>query len=389
MPLSDIIIDRIRKEGPISFHDFMEMSLYYPELGYYTSSRDKIGKSGDFYTSPYLTTLFGELVARQIEEMWQVLDRQPFTIVEYGAGTGLLCKDILRQLENNTALYDSLNYYIIERSARMREQQAAILQQRPAILPARVRWVDSIDAIPPVTGCILSNELIDNFAVHRVVMEEQLMEVFVSHDNGFTETLRPAAEPLRNYFRELQVSLPKGFCTEVNLQAVEWIRTVSQNLEKGFVMTIDYGYPSSALYSNGKSAGTLVCYHRHAVSECPYDHIGDQDITTHVNFSALSLWGQHSGLEHCGYTNQALFLQGLGLAHHLRKMEEAMRDQAPDEGQQMPAGRDGTTDARERMMLIHTFLMDMGNKFKVLIQRKGLGARPSYLSGMRFTQRLQ
>src|ERR1700743_3856387 len=122
MSLSNIIIDRIRQEGALSFRDFMEMSLYYPGQGYYTSEREKLGHGGDCYTSPYLSVLFGEMLAGQLEEMWQTLGCEPFTVVEYGAGTGLLCRDILPRLSANPRLYDHLQYYIIEKSDAMREK---------------------------------------------------------------------------------------------------------------------------------------------------------------------------------------------------------------------------------------------------------------------------
>src|SRR5882757_2816821 len=214
MPLVGIIIEKIQKEGPISFHDFMEMSLYYPEYGYYSTSRDKIGKGGDFFTSPCVSSLFGEMIARQLEEMWHWLGKQPFSVVEYGAGTGLLCQDILKSLKKNKELYKDLHYHIIERSEAMREKERQLLPDL-FLLPDIVTWHDDLTDIPSITGCILSNELIDNFAVHQVVMEDQLMEVFVDYDNGFTECLQPAAEPLKDYFRELNVELPEGFRTEI------------------------------------------------------------------------------------------------------------------------------------------------------------------------------
>src|ERR1700742_4915193 len=117
MCITTVITDRIRREGPISFHDFMEMALYDPEGGYYTSTRVKLGKTGDFYTSPYLSSLFGDMIAGQMEEMWQLLGRKPFTIIEQGAGTGLLCRDILKRLQSNREMYDVLNYIIIEKSS--------------------------------------------------------------------------------------------------------------------------------------------------------------------------------------------------------------------------------------------------------------------------------
>jgi SAM-dependent MidA family methyltransferase len=367
MSLAEIIVERISKEGPISFHDFMEMSLYHPEYGYYSTARDKIGKSGDFYTSPCVSSLFGEMIARQLEEMWYWLGKQPFSVVEYGAGTGLLCRDILQSLKRNKELYVDLHYHIIEKSKAMREKERQSLPD-----PDKVSWHDDIMDIPPVTGCILSNELIDNFAVHQVMMENELMEVFVDHKDGFTECLRPAAQPLKDYFRELNVTLPAGFRTEINLEAINWITRISGVLKKGFVLTIDYGFPSRALYDKRRNRGTLVCYHRHMVNYSPYTNIGEQDITTHVNFSALCHWGMNSGLEVGGYTNQAFFLQGLGLAAHLKEMEEK------GEMQQWTPG--------EKLSLIRTLLMDMGQKFNVLIQYKGL--RKPLLSGMRFPQPL-
>ena len=130
MPLREIISDTIRRQGPVSFHDFMEMALYYPGEGYYTSSGDRTGRSGDFYTSPYLTNLFGEMIAGQLEEMWQALDRRPFTVVECGPGTGLLCADILRRLRRNKLLYDGLQYILVEKSDLMRASEKSCWLRR-------------------------------------------------------------------------------------------------------------------------------------------------------------------------------------------------------------------------------------------------------------------
>jgi SAM-dependent MidA family methyltransferase len=227
MSLAGIIIEKIKKEGPISFHDFMEMSLYYPELGYYSSEREKIGKTGDFYTSPYLTTLFGGMVARQLEEMWMLTGQEEFTIVEYGAGTGALCRDILNYLFRNSHSFSKkLNYYIIEKSAAMREKERIFLSGSGNPWHDKVRWVDHIDEIPPIAGCILSNELIDNFSVHQVLMQEELMEVFVDHDGSFAERLVPASSELKDYLSDMQVNLPRGYRTEINLEAVQWTMAI-------------------------------------------------------------------------------------------------------------------------------------------------------------------
>jgi SAM-dependent MidA family methyltransferase len=365
MPLPEIIIDTIRQQGPLSFRDFMEMALYYPGEGYYTSPGERIGQSGDFYTSPYLTQLFGEMIAGQLEEMWGILDRQPFTIVEYGAGTGMLCQDILNRLKTNPALYSQLQYIIIEKSAPMREKEKQLLFPNHP----NIHWESSLEAIPPVTGCILSNELVDNFAVHQVVMEEELMEVFVTYDKGFTEVLRPASRPLQIYLQQLNITLPKGSRMEINLEATDWIARVAAALQKGFVITIDYGNSSSSLYNNNTS--TLACFHKHSVSTCPYDRVGQQDITSHVNFSALDHWGRQSGLEYCGFTTQGRFLQGLGLTRRLHQLETPGLAAAA---------------CQDTHRKLYNLLVDMGNKFKVLIQRKGLGR--FFLSGLQFCERL-
>jgi SAM-dependent MidA family methyltransferase len=356
MPLQELIINTINKRGPISFHDFMEMALYYPVQGYYAAPRDKIGEAGDFYTSPYLTDLFGEMIAGQLEEMWRILDRRPFTIVECGAGTGLLCRDILRHLKNNRELFEHLTYMIIEKSEWMRQKEKTLLAGED-FLPM-VRWVASLRDLPHIHGCILSNELVDNFAVHQVVMTGQLMEVFVTYDNGFKEILEPASPSLNAYLQEFQVTLPEGARAEINLEATEWIRDAAAALSSGFVLTIDYGHCAADLYS--RRTGTLACYHRHQVGHCPYDHIGEQDITTHVNFSALDRWGSRHGLEYCGYTSQTRFLQGLGLTsrlHHLGISAPQLR-----------------------------ILFDMSSRFKVLIQRKNL--HRVFLSGLQFSESL-
>ncbi len=359
MELSEIIKNNIRQQGPISFHDFMEMALYYPSLGYYNSDRNKIGKEGDFYTSPVLSCLFGEMIGKQMEEMWFLLDKKPFTIVEYGAGTGALASDILHYLKNNTALYDELNYCIIEKGEKMRRLQKELLSEK-------VSWHDSVKKIPAINGCILSNELLDNFPVHKVMMKDELMEVFVDYKNDFHEVLKPADEDLKKYFSELDVVLPKDYCTEINLNAIEWLEDISESLQSGFVLTIDYGFSSAELYSVKRSAGTILCYKGHEINDSPYDRIGAQDITAHVNFSALALWGEKLGLKCCGYTSQSNFLRSLGLMNYLRKLEMENK---------------GSED-KDHIFQINKLLIDMGNKFKVLVQQKGLKCK--MLTGMQF-----
>ncbi|MCW3090927.1 MAG: hypothetical protein JWP81_1996 [Ferruginibacter sp.] len=351
MKLSEIIIEQIRKEGPISFHDFMENSLYHPTLGYYTSPKEHIGKNGDFYTSSSLTPAFGAMVARQVQQMWDISGETSFTIVEYGAGTGLLCRDILDYFKNYPELYSHLRYCIIEKSAVMRQRQKRHLTEK-------VSWYDSAESMGKITGCILSNELLDNFSVHQVIMEDELMEIFIDYTTEFVEIKRPASDRIKEYLEELKVELPMGFRTEINLEAIDWLREISQFLEKGYVITIDYGALSAELYSPRKNCGTIVCYRNHTINELPYNDIGNQDITAHVNFSALAHWGSKFGLGFCGYTNQACFLLALGFKEYLRKT--------------LPEEENILSMIKKESFITHQLLVDMGSKFKVLIQRKGI-----------------
>ena len=363
MLLREIIVDKIKKEGPVSFRDFMEMALYYPGSGYYVNEHDPVGNSGDYYTSPYITSAFGALVAKQLEEMWELLGKKKFTVVEYGAGNGCLCRDIIQHLKKNEAFYSNLRYCIIEKSPFMKQKQKAGAE-------GKVQWFNNICDIPALEGCILSNEVLDNFAVHQVLMQDELMEVFVDYKDDFAECLRPASPLLKDYLAQSGVQLPRGFRTEINLQATEWIREVAKALHKGFVLTIDYGYPVSQLYHPLRTSGTLLCYYKHQINDCPYIHIGEQDITTHVNFSALVHWGLKEGLECGGFTNQAYFLLGLGLTDQLKKMEEN-------------AGAFIRTSDEERAHFLHNFLLGMGKKIKVLLQLKGT-QRPRF-SGFQFS----
>lgn len=363
MQLRETIVQRIREEGPISFHDFMEMALYYPDKGYYTSERNQIGMLGDYYTSSNLTPAFGAVIGRQLEEMWDILGRNEFTVLEFGAGTGLLCHDILEYLKTNQALYHQLCYCIIERSPSMRTREMAHLGEK-------VEWYQSTQDISPFTGCILSNELLDNFPVHQVVMQDELMEVYVDYQNEFVELLKPASEALVDYFAGLNVLLPKGFRTEVNLEVREWIGDVAACLKSGYLITIDYGYPSTELYSQRRRAGTILCYNKHTINDKPYFAVGEQDITSHINFSALCHWGFKNDFLCCGLVNLANFLLALGF-------KDILRSTLSEE-----TGLNLVTLAKKEAFLSHTLLMDMGRKFRVLIQRKGI--EPNDLTGLKF-----
>ena len=371
LSLSEIVQQKIRQEGPIRFRDFMEMALYYPELGYYTSATEKFGEHGDYFTAPFFSNVYGSLIAKQLEEMWYLTGKKDFVIIEYGAGAGSLCSDILEHLKHNKSFYSRLKYCIVEKSKALQSKQQGLFDASKDIAE-KICWIGDINEIFPFTGCVLANEVLDNFSVHKVMMKEkELQEVYVDHKNNFTEILKPAEENFNAYFDQLQVGLPNGHCTEINLEAIEWLTNISSAMNKGFILIVDYGFPSSELYQSYRSSGTIVCYHKHTVNDHPYDNIGKQDITAHVNFSALDLWGTKAGLSNCGFTTQSQFLSGLGITEQLRKIETENKS---------------AFDIRKKLMLLHTLLISMGRKFKVLVQQKGL--QNPKLSGLQFCQPL-
>ncbi|RFS19232.1 hypothetical protein DVR12_23630 [Chitinophaga silvatica] len=356
MGLSDIIINKIKDEGPISFHTFMDICLYHPAYGYYTTPGDKIGVDGDFFTSSSLTSSFGATIARQIEEMWNILGKKDFTIVEYGAGQGLLCHDMLEYLKDNQQLYNQLRYCIIEKRKGNYQSE-------------KVSSYRSIDEIPGDMDCILSNELIDNFPVHQVEMQNELMEVYVDYDQQFKELFKPAPSSIRKYFHKLDVTLPEGYRTEVNLDAIKWIKNIASHLKRGFIITIDYGATSENLYKPHRSCGTVVCYCKHRISDDYFYNIGQQDITALVNFSALDHWGQMAGLNTIGITSQGCFLDALGFKELLRN---AIQKQKKDILQMV----------REESYISYNLLFDMGAKFQVMIQSKNV--EETRLTGMTY-----
>jgi SAM-dependent MidA family methyltransferase len=321
--LSQLIARRIEREGPITFATFMQIALYEPGLGYYTSARERIGWQGDFYTSPDVSPIFGGLIAKQLAEMWRIIDSPPdFTVVEMGAGKGLLCRDILDYLRRESPdLYPHLHYLIDELSPDFIQRQQALLASVPEA--GRVDWLAPGDLDSRrVVGSVISNELLDAFPVHVVLMlDGRLREIYVGLDRErLVEVVGDLSDrALEDYFEVLGLTLAEGQRAEVNLAALDWIRRVAKFLEKGFVLTVDYGYEATELYSPRRTGGTFLCYYKHSASEDPYRRLGCQDMTTHVDFTSLTRVGEEEGLAFAGLTTQADFLTALGVGEFLTK----------------------------------------------------------------------
>ncbi|WP_456401228.1 class I SAM-dependent methyltransferase [Persephonella sp.] len=356
--LVNIIKDRIEKEGAISFRDFMDMALYYPELGYYTSPKSKIGGYGDFYTASELDRAFGELLGKQFIEIFHKLKSDNFQLVEIGAGKGYLAYDILNFLKNShTDIYNKIEYIIIEKSPYHVKLQKDILKGFK-----NVKWVQDIIDFEDnsIEGVIFSNELFDSFPVHVIKkIKGKIFELYITVDsnNNVKEVLREPSEEILKYLRELNINIPEGMTTEINLDAVDYIQKIGRKLKRGYVITIDYGYPSAELYKYYRMKGTLLCYYKHRYSENYYENVGLQDITSHVNFSALNYYGKIAGLELTGFTDQAHFLTNLGLMEIFSKLQEK-----------------GDYESYERLNRLKTLVLPkgMGEKFKILIQHKNV-----------------
>jgi SAM-dependent MidA family methyltransferase len=305
------IRERIELEGPITFAAFMQMALYYQDHGYYTSRKTDIGRSGDYYTSPHLHPAFGAMLGRQVEEIWEIMGRPGgFQVVEIGSGRGYLCMDMLDYLRGS-GTYDNLSYTIVEINPFFAERQKELLKGHEG----KVRWVSSLGDVGQIAGCVLSNEVLDALPVHLVEMRDELMEIYVSLANrGLREEAGPpSTEDIGRYLGDFSVRLSHGYRTEVSLALTGWLKEVSDVLSEGFLITIDYGYPAPEYYSEERSRGTLMCYHRHMANEDPLSNVGKQDITAHVNFTALMKYGEALGLRPVGFCRQGPYLVALGI----------------------------------------------------------------------------
>ena len=366
------IASEITSSGPMPFVRFMELALYHPQFGYYMrppeSGTERIGWSGDFYTSSDVHPILGQALASQAAQLDALLGSPtPFTVVEMGPGKGLLARDFLKAVEDrSSALSGRLRYVLVERSPAMRTMQQQ--QLKPWLDQAgRVTWVEDLMSLAAssVTGLMFSNELPDAFPVHRIQMvKDEAKEVFVDYqDARFVECLKPLSLPaLQEYLQRLRVKLPDGYRAEINLQSLDWIRQVAESLARGLVITIDYGHSAQDLYGPDRSMGTFLCYYSQLASEDPYVRVGLQDMTAHVDFTSLATIGEEAGLSVTGFTNQMSFLMGLGVEEMIGRLE-------PESPQFRAA--------------LHLLKPEgMGRTFKILVQHKGI-ERPE-LDGLAF-----
>lgn len=362
--LPSIITSIISEKGKITFREFMEMALYDPLHGYYMSPHKKIGKAGDFYTSPDVHKVFGTVIMKQLVEMRDLLSADIiFHVIEGGAGKGSMCCQILDAArEREREFYETLHYHIVEKSDALAEVQKEGI--RGGGHEGKVSWhKDMASLLDKVnTAAVISNELIDAFPIHRVIFDGgKWEEIYVrAEDDNFSEVRGPlSANDLDRYLSLLEGPFNEGYKTEINLDGPRWINSIAKNLKKGFILTIDYGYPRPDYYSPLRREGTLLCYYQHTTSDNPYIRVGKQDITAHVDFSSLAEAGREEGLEVTGFCEQFHFLMGLGVFDEF----QATGEEAPF-----------NTESFQENMAIKRLLMPdaMGGTFKILIQHKGI-----------------
>ena len=298
--------------GSIPFSRYMELCLYTPGLGYYGAGQRKFGPGGDFVTAPEISPLFGRCLANSCKEVLESL--QGGNILEFGAGSGQLAIDVLGELERQACLPN--RYLILERSAELRQRQQQAIQKKLPQLLDRVVW---IDALPTAgfRGVMLGNEVLDAMAVERFQWDGKAANLFhVSCEgDGFQWQLQQDRDDATVAVESLvsECQLPPGYISEANILLSAWLQSAADVLEQGVLLLIDYGYPRHEYYHLQRSSGTLMCHYRQRAHDDPFLWPGLQDITAHVDFTAVAEAALAADLEVAGYTTQTYFLLDCGL----------------------------------------------------------------------------
>ena len=337
-------------EGSISFQRYMELALYAPSLGYYAAGSTKLGEEGDFVTAPEISSLFSQTLANAILPALEQVE----VILEVGAGRGRMAADILSYLEQKNKL--PKEYWILELSADLRERQKNTIEEIAPELINRVKW---IDALPDqFSGIVLANELLDAMPIQLFQKNENdISDVDVTwRDEKFSFQLKSSFDErliirTKEIESEIGCELESGYVSEVNFAAEDWIKSIAERLKQGIVVLIDYGFPRHEYYHAQRSQGTLMCHYRHRTHPDAFVYPGLQDITAHVDFTAMADAALEAHMNIIGYTNQVSFLMGAGL------LELAELNESSDVQQQMEIATQ-----IKKLTLPH----EMGELFKVI-----------------------
>jgi len=362
MELTTVIREEIagRPEKAIPFARYMELALYHPDYGYYMANRPKVGKEGDFFTSASVHPVFGETLADVVVDMWRAGEMQEPVLVEIGGGTGTLCRHMLDRLREATPeLYSSMAVLLIEASPYHRELQREAIRSHDV----KKRWYSSLGeaaAREQIAGVILSNEWLDAFPVHIAEKTSAgWQEVWVT-DTGerFAQAAGAVTPAVADYLQKRQPRVQSGARIEINTGMELAAKDAATLLQKGCVVTIDYGDLEEELYHPSRKGGTLMCYYRHQAHGNPFWHPGEEDITAHVNFSAWKECGEREGLREVAYMRQDKFLMRSGL------LQKAVAH----------TDRDPFASAAMKRNRAIQQLIDpagLGGRFRVMVQAKG------------------
>ena len=315
--LAEQLREMIAKAGGwLPFSAYMELALYAPGLGYYSAGARKLGADGDFVTAPELSPLFGQVLARQVR---QLFEQVPCIVLEIGAGSGALAASLLAELEKLGALPDQ--YWILELSADLRQRERDTLAERVPHLLERVAWLNQLP--PSFSGVALGNEVLDAMPVEvfRVGPDGGGIEQagVTGRETAFSWAYHPASEALAEHISSLD--LPSGYRSEIAPAAAAFLRSLGAIMGKAAALFIDYGFPQREYYHPQRSEGTLMCHYRHRAHDDPFFLPGLQDITAHVDFSAMARAASEAGLEVLGYANQAQFLINCGITEVLSETD--------------------------------------------------------------------
>jgi len=372
--LKQHIIEHIEHEGPITFADYMRMALYEPGSGYYVTGPARTGWEGrDYFTNVDVSTLFASCMGQQLLQMWQKLGQPArFIVLEQGAGGGNLTQGVRAWAVQEAPVFNAaLDYQAQDirtgQDVVARSYDGCHRNRQPAQLIVETRSMPSV---------ILSNELVDAFPVHIVeTRNSRLYELFVDVQQGRLREIlaEPSTEAVASYLDKYKIPWLRfgdGWRAEINLDALRWMERVAHLIRRGFILTIDYGDRARNLYTRYRRRGTLACYSRHQLKDRPLAHPGEQDITAHVNFSALIDVGRQNGLRLSTFTTQRLWLENLGIYDELERrrrheFSEADTERSTDRGQVAYL----RWNILRQQVAVLTDPAGMGN-FKVLILRR-------------------
>lgn len=368
MSLRDILQHEIRASGPIPFSRYMELCLYHPQFGYYSGAREPFGKAGDFYTSSDVHAVFGRLLARQFEEMCRALGSPAaLEIIELGPGRGLFAHDVLDWSRKKfPEFFRAIHYTLVERSPGLRARLEKVLEEHMAAGRAVVRA--ELEPQSSANVIVFANEFFDALPVEVLTNHGELR---VDWNAGrFQEEFVSASPQELEYLDRYGVHPEEGERVEAGLAGLEWMRRIATAFSRGFVLVVDYGYVREELLA-GRHRGSVMCYRQHTVSPSPYEAPGEQDITAHVNFSALRAAGEAAGLLHLGLMTQLQFLMGIGEATEFSDAFEDCR---------LPQER-----AKVALQLKHLVTpAGMGETFQVLVMGHEVGG--AGLSGLKLAR---